>query len=100
MSLSITKPVLIIGGSGIVGAKAAQTLRQLHPDLPIAIGGRDLTKAQSVAEALGNAIAARIDLDRTDLGQDESATYSGIAVFVKDETLNSMGYARPAACHI
>ncbi len=60
-SLSITRPVLIIGGSGIVGAKAAQTLRQLHPELPIAIGGRDVTKAMSVAGALGNAVAVKID---------------------------------------
>ncbi|ATU90911.1 saccharopine dehydrogenase [Phyllobacterium zundukense] len=94
MSLPITKPVLIIGGSGIVGAKTAQTLRRLHPDLPIAIGGRDIAKAQGIAEAVGNAVAARIDLDRTDLGQDASSAYSAIAVFVKDETLNSMKYAQ------
>lgn len=57
MSLLETKPVLIIGGSGIVGAKAAQTLRQLHPDLPIAIGGRDTNRAQNIAEVVGNAFA-------------------------------------------
>eukprot|EP01035_Chromulina_nebulosa_P012254 gene12254-16342_t len=38
-------PVLIIGGSGIVGAQAARALRRLHPALPIAIGGRDMAKA-------------------------------------------------------
>ncbi|PSH69599.1 saccharopine dehydrogenase [Phyllobacterium brassicacearum] len=94
MSSPITRPVLIIGGSGIVGAKAAQTLRQLHPELPIAIGGRDLTKAMSVAEPLGNATAVMIDLGRNDLGQDEISSYSAVAVFVKDDTLNSMKYAQ------
>lgn len=93
MSPSVMKPVLIIGGSGMVGAKAAQTLRRLHPGLPIAIGGRDMDKAQSVAGALDNAFAARINLDRPDLGQGEAA-YSAIAVFVKDDTLNSMKYAQ------
>lgn len=94
MSLPITQPVLIIGGSGIVGAKAAQALRRLHPNLPIAIGGRDILRAQSVAETLGNAVAAKVDLDRTDLGQGDGTAYSAIAVFVKDETLNSMKYAQ------
>ena len=32
------KPVLFIGGSGLVGSRAVRTLRQLQPDLPIAIG--------------------------------------------------------------
>lgn len=49
MTTIAKKPVLIIGGSGIVGSQAARTLRRLHPDLPIAIGGRDLAKAETVA---------------------------------------------------
>lgn len=34
-------PLLMIGGSGIVGSQAARALRRLQPTLPIAIGGRD-----------------------------------------------------------
>ncbi|MGH6859332.1 MAG: NAD(P)-dependent oxidoreductase [Phyllobacterium sp.] len=94
MTSSIPQPVLIIGGSGIVGAKAARTLRQLHPHLPIAIGGRDLSRADAVAATLGNATGSKIDLDRMDLGQDPGAGYSAIAVFVKDDSLNSMKYAQ------
>lgn len=94
MSLSITDPVLILGGSGIVGAKTAQILRKLYPDLPIAIGGRDLAKAQNVANEIGHAQAVKIDLERDDLGQSADASYSAIAVFVKDTTLNSMKYAQ------
>ena len=71
MSTTIAAPVLIIGGSGIVGSQAAQTLRKLHPDLPIAIGGRDLAKAKSVADTVGSAEAVSIDLDRADLGEGE-----------------------------
>lgn len=94
MPLSITDPVLIIGGSGVVGAKAAQMLRKLYPDLPIAIGGRNLAKAQRVADGIGHAQAVKIHLERDDLGQVDGANYSAIAVFVKDATLNSMKYAQ------
>ena len=45
-------PVLIVGGSGIVGSQAAQTLRRLHPDLPIAIGGRNLERAKKTARVV------------------------------------------------
>ncbi|MGO4668510.1 NAD(P)-dependent oxidoreductase [Bosea sp. 2YAB26] len=88
------RPVLIIGGSGVVGGQAAAALRRLQFDLPIAIGGRDLAKAQVVAQKVGGAIATRVDLDRRDLGQPEGAQYSAIVVFVKDDGLNSMRYAQ------
>lgn len=87
-------PVLIIGGSGFVGAQTAHALRKLHPDVPITIGGRDLHKAEAVAQALGNADAAIVDLDRRDLGLDPELHVSAIAIFVKDHTLNSMRYAQ------
>ncbi len=87
-------PVLIIGGSGIVGRRTAHLLRRLHPGLPIAIGGRDGAKAQAVAAEVGGARGTRIDLDRADLGQPADAAFSAIAVLVKDDTLNAMRYAQ------
>ncbi len=89
-----TGSVLIIGGSGFVGAQTAQTLRKLYPNAPITIGGRDLKKAEAVAAKLGNADAVAIDLDRRDLGLDPGRRFSAIAMFVKDHTLNSMRYAQ------
>lgn len=94
MSPHSTHPVLIIGGSGIVGALASKALRRLQPDLPIAIGGRDLAKAEAVAREVGLAQAARVDLGRADLGQPEETAYSAVALFVKDETLNGLKYAQ------
>ncbi len=91
---SATKSILIIGGSGFVGAQTAQTLRRLYPDAPITIGGRDLKKAEAVAATLGHADAVAIDLDRRDLGLDSARRFSAIAMFVKDHTLNSMRYAQ------
>jgi len=89
-----TKPVLIIGGSGVVGAQAAKALRRLHPELPISIGGRNLAKAEAVAREIGHANAVAIDLSRSDLGQPAGKTYSAIAMFLKDDTMHSLDYAQ------
>jgi hypothetical protein len=86
-------PVLIIGGSGIVGSRTAHLLRSLYPDLPIALGGRDVVKAEAVAEAVGGAKAVKIDLSRSDLGQ-QNRDYSAVAIYVKDDRLNAMRYAQ------
>jgi hypothetical protein len=94
MSTSMKPPVLIIGGAGVVGSQAARLLRQLHPDLPITIGGRDLSKAATVARESGLAHVATIDLERADLGLPVGAAYSAIALFVKDDSLNSVRYAQ------
>lgn len=87
-------PVLIIGGSGIVGRQAAEQLRRLHPDLPIAIGGRDLAKARAVADEIGKAGAVAIDLAQPDLGLAADRRFSAIAIFVKDHTLNATRFAQ------
>ena len=94
MSAHTLAPVLIIGGSGVVGSQAAQALRRLHPALPIAIGGRDLAKAQAVADAVGGAVATVVDLQRADLGLAANARYSAVVVFVKDAGLNTLKYAQ------
>lgn len=87
-------PVLIIGGSGVIGSQTARAIRRLHPELPIAIGGRNLAKAHAVAAEIGGAVAVGVDLDRPDLGQGDGAAFSAIAIFVKDDTLNAMRYAQ------
>ncbi|BCH31534.1 hypothetical protein MesoLjLc_34640 [Mesorhizobium sp. L-8-10] len=94
MTTNRHKPVLIIGGSGIVGSTAARTLRQLYPELPITIGGRDLAKAEAVAKEIGNARGAAIDLDRIDLGLPAGDSFGAVVPFLKDETLNSLKYAQ------
>lgn len=94
MNAIANKPVLIIGGSGVVGAQGAQALRRLQPDLPIAIAGRDLAKAAKVAAEVGRAEAVRVDLARADLGLGDEARYGAVVVFVKDDTLNTLKYAQ------
>lgn len=94
MSANTQRPVLIVGGSGLVGSQAAKALRRLHPTLPITIGGRDLAKADAVAKEVGGADAAKVDLERRDLGQPDGRAYSAVVMFVKDDSLNSMKYAQ------
>lgn len=88
-----TAPVLVIGGSGVVGSQAVRMLRDRYPELPLAIGGRDLRRAERLAAEVGQAAAVVIDLTRPDLGLGKGAAFSAIALFVKDHTLNSMHYA-------
>lgn len=91
---SKSAPVLIIGGAGIVGAHAVRILRQLHPSLPLAIGGRNLTRTQPLAAEVGNATAVIVDLEREDLGLPAGSSFSAIAIFLKDDRLNVMRYAQ------
>lgn len=94
MSSNTQKPVLIIGGSGVVGSRAAKTLRRLQPALPITLGVRDVGRAQTLARELGGAEAVRIDLERGDLGLPETAAFSAVVVLLKDDSLNAMKYAQ------
>lgn len=94
MSVNAQRPVLIIGGSGLVGSQTAKELRRLHPTLPLTIGGRDLNRASAVAKEVGGADAVRVDLERRDLGQPDGQAYSAVVVLLKDDTLNSMKYAQ------
>jgi hypothetical protein len=94
MTASTTRPVLFIGGSGVVGTRAARALRRLQPDLPITIGARDLGRAEAVARDVGGADAIRIDLERRDLGLPVETSFSAVVVLLKDATLHSMRYAQ------
>jgi saccharopine dehydrogenase-like NADP-dependent oxidoreductase len=55
-------PVLIAGGYGIVGGQVAELLRERHPELPLALGGRRPEAAGALARRLG---ASAVGLDVT-----------------------------------
>lgn len=74
-------PVLLIGGSGVVGVRAARALRKLAPDLPIAIAGRDATKAAAVAGDVGGPTTSlSVDLNRDDLALPSGTRFSAVLV--------------------
>lgn len=72
-------PILLIGGSGVVGRWAARFLREAHPDLPLLIGGRNLARAEEAAAAIGKAEGVALDLAADDLGLGERPV-SAVAV--------------------
>ncbi|MFI7452048.1 hypothetical protein ACIBQX_31445 [Nonomuraea sp. NPDC049714] len=88
------KPVLIMGGSGQAGAATASTLRQWHPTLPLTIAGRDLDRAQRVADKLGGATAATIDLRRSDLSLPADHDHSAVVAAVWDSCLHGLRHAQ------
>lgn len=89
-----SKSVLIMGGSGQAGSGAAAMLRRWYPELPLTIAGRDLDRAQRVADKLGAATAVTIDLQRRDLGLLAQDSYSAVVAAVWDSRLNGLHYAQ------
>ncbi|MGW5919316.1 saccharopine dehydrogenase [Nocardia fluminea] len=85
--------VLILGGTGQAGSDTAALLRRWHPTLPLTIAGRELGRAQRVADTLGAATAVTIDLSRRDLGLAE-AHYSAVVATLWDNRLNGLHYAQ------
>lgn len=86
-------PILLIGGSGVVGRWAARFLREAHPDLPLLIGGRDRAKADQVAAETGHAEGVVLDLAASDLGLGERPV-SAVGVFLKDDLLAGLRFAQ------
>jgi len=89
---SLLAPVLFIGGSGAVGRHATRALRDLQPALPLTVGGRDLVRATSLAESLGRADAASLDLARADLGLGDRR-FSAVVSLLRDDHLAGLRYA-------
>ena len=87
-------PVLILGGYGSVGSRSARMLRRLQPDLPIAIAGRNLAKAEAIAVEVGNATAVSVDIERPDLGLGADEHYSIVVTALRDLSLNTMRFAQ------
>jgi hypothetical protein len=86
-------PILLIGGSGVVGAQSARLLRAAHPELPLLIGGRDGARAQKVAAEIGHAEGVVLDLAATDLGLGQRPV-SAVAIFFKDDHLAALQFAQ------
>lgn len=86
-------PILLIGGSGIVGRHAARYLRAAAPGVPLLIGGRNLAKARKVAEEVGHAGGITLDLAASDLGIGDQSV-SAVAVLLRDGRLSGFRFAR------
>ena len=86
-------PILLIGGSGVVGRQTARHLRTAYPDVPLLIGGRNLAKAEEAAAALGHAEGVALDLAASDLGLGERPV-GAVAVFPNDDAVAGLRFAQ------
>ncbi|QKR99874.1 hypothetical protein F9288_09660 [Sphingomonas sp. CL5.1] len=82
----MTRPVLLMGGYGVLGAELARTLRRRQPDLPLAIAGRTIGRAEALAVELGNATAHCFTYRQSGEAI-PSGEFSAVAVLLKDNTL-------------
>lgn len=89
-----SESVLILGGTGQAGTGAAALLRRWHPELPLTIAGRDIDRARRVADELGAATAATIDLRRGDLGLPADRRYSAVVAALWDDRLHGLRFAQ------
>jgi hypothetical protein len=92
-ALVAPNPILLIGGSGVVGRWTARHLREAHPDAPLLIGGRDLGRAEEAAAEVGDAEGVLLDLAAADLGIGERPV-SAVAVFFLDERIAGLRFAQ------
>lgn len=76
------KSILLAGGYGLVGKQVAKLIRQRHPDLCLLIAGRNLEKANALANELGNARGVRLDVEQPHPLQAEQP--SAIVAIVND----------------
>ncbi|HEX2526047.1 MAG TPA: hypothetical protein VHL31_07065 [Geminicoccus sp.] len=86
-------PILLIGGSGIVGRWTAKLLRDANPEAPLLIGGRDLGKAGQVAAEISQAEGVAVDLGADDLGLGDRSI-GAVAIFLKDDRLAALRFAQ------
>ncbi|WP_420152330.1 hypothetical protein [Siphonobacter sp.] len=91
--MTTSNPILLIGGSGIVGRWTAHFLRKAHPEVPLLIGGRDLAKAKKAAAEISQAEGVKIDLTAEDLGLGDRPV-SAVALFFTDERAAGLRFAQ------
>ena len=86
-------PILLIGGSGVVGRWATRFLRDAHPDTPLLIGGRNPPRAGEAAAGIGGAEGVALDLAVDGLALGERPV-SAVAVFFTDERVAGLRFAQ------
>lgn len=86
-------PILLLGGSGIVGRVTARMLRAEHPAAALLIGGRDRAKAEQAAAEVGDAHGVAVDLAADDLGLG-GRPVSAVATLFTDDSIAGLRFAQ------
>lgn len=88
------RKVLFVGGTGVVGSRAVTMFRERHPEIPILVGGRDLTKARKLAETIGSAEAVSVNTNEPDLGLSRQHALAAVVMMVPDDGLHGLVMAQ------
>ncbi len=80
----MTKTVLIAGGYGLVGGKAARQLRALAPDVEIILAGRNPEKGDALAAEIGNARTLKLDTANPGPTLDEAGPVDAVLAALQD----------------
>lgn len=86
--------VLFAGGSGFVGRTAVRWFRARHPSVRVLIGGRNLQAANEVAQEVGAAEAAIIDIDQPRLGLGDDVAVAAVVMLAPEAGLKGVSYAQ------
>ncbi|MCR8645993.1 hypothetical protein NV379_25555 [Paenibacillus sp. N1-5-1-14] len=76
--------VLIAGGYGMIGSHAARHLRRINKEVEIIIAGRNPEKGKALAEELGNASVALLDIINVDSSLDAVGDIDLIVAALQD----------------
>jgi hypothetical protein len=88
------RPVLFVGGSGLVGRAALKWFRKMYPSVRVLVGGRNLQAASEVSQEVGSAEAVAIDLDRPRLGLGADVAVAAVVMLAPEAGLKGMSYAQ------
>lgn len=89
----LPNPILLLGGSGVLGRSTARHLHAAYPDVPLLIGSRDLAKAKDAAAEIGAAEGVVLDLAAADLGLGERPI-SAVATLFNDDKVAGLRFAQ------
>lgn len=89
-------PILLVGGSGVIGRWTARCLCDAHPAAPLLIGGRDLARPQRAATEIGGAEGVTLGLAADDLGLG-GRPVSAVAVLFRDHGAKEFGRVHDVA---
>ncbi len=69
MTINTVQQIFIAGGYGMIGSNLATQLRALFPHVTLILAGRSPEKGEALAQKLGNAFTASLDLEHKEIPQ-------------------------------
>ncbi|WP_432488329.1 NAD-dependent epimerase/dehydratase family protein [Kineococcus sp. SYSU DK018] len=87
-------PVLVLGGTGVVGSALTRHLRRLHPNLPLAIGARDARRLEAASAAVDCTEPFAVDVTVPGLLLPAHRSFSTIVAAVPDAGHHAQRHAQ------